>query len=1011
MFGLKIRSWMETHLVRSRKKRNKDGGGKIKQEKSPPDHIAVVNNEFEYKSAKCIDNGKKISPISTIKTQTSLTEHSSSSLKAQSPFTCVVNLSSPESAYSTGYSTDGTSPGASLPPEYYINIRTGTHYFQSNRVEKLTPRSARRKKDEAKRKKHGEVNGVKHLPESSTEDEILNADSTTEERLPTHRRTESCDENNLSAISSPPSSSPYLPGASPRPRNRIRTNPWLPCSPGGSVVKLTTDSSAVDSSSTVSSTSCREKHVSPHKKLASPRKKPKEIGSKVSSPIVSRRSKDAAITTCSPLSARHCPHLRPGGSSSSPLSSSDDDNHGNTSDFSDDDVTLNEMLGKYDESYTYEKETDILSDSDLTDVDDKNMNLEFVRRDVRDDFDFIDNGSSVAHSENNSPMPGKKMNTGHCYYHLMGERLLKQKSIDSRSSSRSSSIVKRSKKSESERRRKSRNPSQEKIICQFKPCSPIPKNEKHFNMNKILVERLNQTQDRGTQSANTTPLSARKRLTENGKYLKNDYITNLINSNLSLCEKNQNSYGNISNERKFSLNMNNSGSLEELQQKKRSNSLSQEIIPIEPEDLKYKKLTEEANYIIEKLESCKLNSANRRVSSAQNSPVRSNPTDRNISNFLETPSSPRHMSPIRHNSHDDIKTKPDFDNRNNSNHIVDSAAKCWSPLKMKLLKQSQNHQLNNRGSQNINLNSASSPVKHFPLYGKQLNSGIDNAGSPKFTRNLNIHEQNQEVLNRNERNVNLDFRNNNEATDEPRDRNIYAIPYEHIVSNKPQNVAIKLRDGNHIKKNMVHDNAVINSNSPLHHRYNGEPTYENINMTTFSRQSTATFSQLAQRDHIIGIEQTPPKIPINTQTYKLAKSKYNAPPSPLSSQNHTKPTLTTFQKPSAISTSYHTRSTADILTDSKAKPTLPSNFKSLYLGPNNSDLYCPRSEPVKRKVYTCSVSYGKLQKSLKGGNFLRDSETCNQLRNSVAQLRKERFYVEAKLRKTQQQINKIKNDF
>lgn len=42
-----------------------------------------------------------------------------------------VNLSSPESAYSTGYSTDGTSPGASFPPEYYINIRTGKHYFQN----------------------------------------------------------------------------------------------------------------------------------------------------------------------------------------------------------------------------------------------------------------------------------------------------------------------------------------------------------------------------------------------------------------------------------------------------------------------------------------------------------------------------------------------------------------------------------------------------------------------------------------------------------------------------------------------------------------------------------------------------------------------------------------------------------------------------------------------------------------------------------------------------------------
>lgn len=48
-----------------------------------------------------------------------------------------VNLSSPESAYSTGYSTDGTSPGASFPPEYYINIRTGKHYFQNR---KNTPR-------------------------------------------------------------------------------------------------------------------------------------------------------------------------------------------------------------------------------------------------------------------------------------------------------------------------------------------------------------------------------------------------------------------------------------------------------------------------------------------------------------------------------------------------------------------------------------------------------------------------------------------------------------------------------------------------------------------------------------------------------------------------------------------------------------------------------------------------------------------------------------------------------
>lgn len=53
-----------------------------------------------------------------------------SSLQGNASTTPLVSLSSPESAYSTGYSTDGTSPGAGYtPPEYYVNMRTGTHYF------------------------------------------------------------------------------------------------------------------------------------------------------------------------------------------------------------------------------------------------------------------------------------------------------------------------------------------------------------------------------------------------------------------------------------------------------------------------------------------------------------------------------------------------------------------------------------------------------------------------------------------------------------------------------------------------------------------------------------------------------------------------------------------------------------------------------------------------------------------------------------------------------------------
>lgn len=67
------------------------------------------------------------------------------------------SLSSPESAYSTGYSTDGTSPCAvsgsgsgstnSNPPapEYYINMRSGTHYFPSRSVNSLAIEAQRYK--------------------------------------------------------------------------------------------------------------------------------------------------------------------------------------------------------------------------------------------------------------------------------------------------------------------------------------------------------------------------------------------------------------------------------------------------------------------------------------------------------------------------------------------------------------------------------------------------------------------------------------------------------------------------------------------------------------------------------------------------------------------------------------------------------------------------------------------------------------------------------------------------
>lgn len=84
------------------------------------------------------------------------------------------------------------------------------------------------------------------------------------------------------------------------------------------------------------------------------------------------------------------------------------------------------MMGKYDESYVYEKETDILSDSDPTDCDEdyNDSDAEDGREggderellDDDEDFDFIDNGSLELNI-----LEDGFINKGHCSYHMQGE--------------------------------------------------------------------------------------------------------------------------------------------------------------------------------------------------------------------------------------------------------------------------------------------------------------------------------------------------------------------------------------------------------------------------------------------------------------------------------------------------------------------------------------------------------------------------------------------------------------
>lgn len=116
--------------------------GRILPSKMHPNEAEIMASPLRYGSAESIShrNGTALTSIQhkSAKFQqnyqrmngNSMARNSNGLLRAGVPN---ATLPSPESAYSTGYSTDGTSPSAVYtPPEYYINMRSGTHYFPKN---------------------------------------------------------------------------------------------------------------------------------------------------------------------------------------------------------------------------------------------------------------------------------------------------------------------------------------------------------------------------------------------------------------------------------------------------------------------------------------------------------------------------------------------------------------------------------------------------------------------------------------------------------------------------------------------------------------------------------------------------------------------------------------------------------------------------------------------------------------------------------------------------------------
>ncbi|XP_046383825.1 protein PRRC2A [Ischnura elegans] len=532
MFGMKLRSWMEARIVRARKKRSGVGGGKEEGKG------AVVSFPSAPKGPGGGDHSSSETPYLSRRDDMEGDEGrnrpagrtAEEDPRPASDYSA--NLSSPESAYSTGYSTDGTSPGASFPPEYYINLRTGTHYFQQQQNQQLhqtqqhhhtpppppppphgrrRPQSPNRRGQEsspppptppprrpqvvqppppphrrplpghlalsprhsareqtplpphpARLHHHAAAAAAPPAapyspsclrvkgrcgPPSAAEVRFAgmaaeaSAARVAEEFTRRHRRTESAHEKGIprpEVLTSTPierrrkiSNQGIIPPLaavppatllpqtsvtdSPRQRTRIRTNPWTSTkgavqSPGPlcGLPPFTAASEGRD----IPIPPLRERCPSP------PPPAPSGGGGVVSgtprgfgSPFALPRKRVSPA-----LSARRVP-LRVGRRStdtSSSSSSSSRSSHCGTEE-DEEDATLNEM-GKFDESYVYEKETDILSDSDPTDCGDEDDLQEddetcYFRRDEDDEMDFIDNGSVELDARCRTPV-----NTGHCTY-------------------------------------------------------------------------------------------------------------------------------------------------------------------------------------------------------------------------------------------------------------------------------------------------------------------------------------------------------------------------------------------------------------------------------------------------------------------------------------------------------------------------------------------------------------------------------------------------------------------
>lgn len=117
--------------------------------------------------------------------------------------------------------------------------------------------------------------------------------------------------------------------------------------------------------------------------------------------------------------------------------------------------------------------------------------------------------------------------------------------------------------------------------------------------------------------------------------------------------------------------------------------------------------------------------------------------------------------------------------------------------------------------------------------------------------------------------------------------------------------------------------------------------------------------------------------PISKETKKscLKKTMEKSKPSHNLKELYESENLNNFSNEKILDENFHNNEVEDMLfekLDLKRKPPLMT-FRSVDMGHKNPEFfYCPQSEPLKRKIYTCSSTFEKIQRNLdnEAGKFL-----------------------------------------